>query len=75
VLAASIIRAMIALNTGIVGSNPTAGMDVCPHLSVLCCPVQAEALRRVDPLCKGSYQNSKEILQFHKLTEGMIPKR
>jgi hypothetical protein len=23
----------------IVGSNPTQGMDVCPRLSVLCCPV------------------------------------
>jgi hypothetical protein len=27
------------LNTGIVGSNPTRGMDVCPRISVLCCPV------------------------------------
>jgi len=27
------------LNTGIVGSNPARGMDVCPRLSVLCCPV------------------------------------
>jgi hypothetical protein len=26
-------------NTGIVGSNPTRGMDVCPRFSVLCCPV------------------------------------
>jgi hypothetical protein len=25
--------------TGIVGSNPTRGMDVCPRFSVLCCPV------------------------------------
>jgi hypothetical protein len=25
-------------NTGIVGSNPTQGMDVCPRFSVLCCP-------------------------------------
>jgi hypothetical protein len=26
-------------NTEIAGSNPTRGMDVCPHFSVLCCPV------------------------------------
>jgi hypothetical protein len=26
------------LVAGIVGSNPAQGMDVCPHLSVLCCP-------------------------------------
>jgi hypothetical protein len=26
-------------NTGIVGSNPTRGMDVCPRFSVLCFPV------------------------------------
>jgi hypothetical protein len=25
--------------TGIVCSNPTLGMDVCPRFSVLCCPV------------------------------------
>jgi hypothetical protein len=33
----------------IVGSNPARGMDVCPRLSVLCCPVEAETLKRVDP--------------------------
>jgi hypothetical protein len=27
------------LVAGIVGSNPVQGMDVCPRLSVLCCPV------------------------------------
>jgi hypothetical protein len=27
------------LVAGIVGSNPAQGMDVCPHLSVVCCPV------------------------------------
>jgi hypothetical protein len=26
-------------NTGIVRSNPTRGIDVCPRFSVLCCPV------------------------------------
>jgi hypothetical protein len=27
------------LNTGIVGSNPARGMEICPRFSVLCCPV------------------------------------
>jgi hypothetical protein len=27
------------LDTGIVGSKLAQGMDVCPRLSVLCCPV------------------------------------
>jgi hypothetical protein len=27
------------LVTGIVGSNPTRGMDVCLCVSMLCCPV------------------------------------
>jgi hypothetical protein len=26
-------------NIGIADSNPARGMDVCPHFSVLCCPV------------------------------------
>jgi hypothetical protein len=26
-------------NTGIVGSNPARGMDVCPRFSMLCCSV------------------------------------
>jgi hypothetical protein len=33
------------------------GMDVCLHVSVLCCPVSVEALHRADPLSKESYQN------------------
>jgi hypothetical protein len=44
-------------NPGIVGSNPTRGMDVCLRFSVLFCPVQVEALRRADPPSKDSYQN------------------
>jgi hypothetical protein len=32
-------------------------MDVCPRVSVLCCPVWVEALRRADPPAKESYQN------------------
>jgi hypothetical protein len=33
------------------------GMDVCPRVSVLCCPVLVEALHRADPPSKESYQN------------------
>jgi hypothetical protein len=29
--------------TGIVGSSPDRGMDVCPRIYVLCCPVSIEA--------------------------------
>jgi hypothetical protein len=46
------------LNIGIAGSNPGWGMDVCPRVSVLCCPMSVEALRRADPLVKESYQMS-----------------
>jgi hypothetical protein len=46
------------LNIGIAVSNPTWGMDVCPCVSVLCCPVSVDALRRADPPAKESYQVS-----------------
>jgi hypothetical protein len=46
------------LNIGITGSNPAWGMDVCPRISVLCCPVSVEALNRADPPAKESYQMS-----------------
>jgi hypothetical protein len=39
-------------------SNPTQGMDVCSRLSVLCCPVYVEALRRADHSSKKSYHMS-----------------
>jgi hypothetical protein len=39
---------------GNVGSNPAQGMDVCPRLFVLCCPVWIEALRRADRSSKES---------------------
>jgi hypothetical protein len=45
-------------HTGIVGSNPTRGMDVCLS-SVLCCPVYVQALRWADSQAKESYQISK----------------
>jgi hypothetical protein len=30
---------LVRSNTGIVGSNLSRGMDICPYFSVLCCPV------------------------------------
>jgi hypothetical protein len=33
-------------------------MDLCPRVSVLCCPVTVEALRRADTPAKESYQMS-----------------
>jgi hypothetical protein len=44
-------------NIGIAGSNLASGMDVCPRVSVLCCPVSVEALHQADPPSKESYQN------------------
>jgi hypothetical protein len=33
-------------------------MNVFPRVSLLCCPVSVEALRRADPPSKDSYQMS-----------------
>jgi hypothetical protein len=33
-------------------------MDVCPRVSVLCCPVSVESLSPADPPSKESYQMS-----------------
>jgi hypothetical protein len=43
-------------NTGIAGSNPTWGMNICVHLLYVCAVlcVQIAALRRADPLSKES---------------------
>jgi hypothetical protein len=41
------------------GSNLASGMDVRPRLSVLCCPVQVEALRRAAHSSKESYHMFK----------------
>jgi hypothetical protein len=38
-------------------------MDVCPRVSVLCCPVSVEALRRADPPVKESYQVSLHVIE------------
>jgi hypothetical protein len=46
------------LNIGIADSSPAWGMDVCLRVSVLCCPVSVEALRRADPPAKESHQMS-----------------
>jgi hypothetical protein len=40
-------------NIGIADLNPASGMDVCPCVSVLCCPVSVEALYRADPPIQG----------------------
>jgi hypothetical protein len=32
-------------------------MEMCPRVSVLCCPVSVEALPPADPPSKESYQN------------------
>jgi hypothetical protein len=51
------------LNIGITGSSPAWGMDVCPRVSVLCCPVSVEALLQADPPAKESYQMSLYVDQ------------
>jgi hypothetical protein len=51
------------LNIGIAGSNPAWGMDVCPRVSVFCCPMLVEALRWTDPPAKESYQISLHVDQ------------
>jgi hypothetical protein len=38
-------------------------MDVCPCVSVLCCPVSVETLRQADPPPKESYQMSLYVDQ------------
>jgi hypothetical protein len=64
------------LVAGIVCSNPAQGMDVCPRLSVLCCPVQAEALLWADHSSKESYHMSKylkkpPICEVAKVLQGL----
>jgi len=51
-------------NIGVVGSNPARGMDACPHVFVLCCPLQVEALWWADPWSKCPNETSKRIHSF-----------
>jgi hypothetical protein len=49
------------LNTGIMGSNPTWGIDVCVRLFYVCAVlcVQVAALRRADQPSKETYRLCK----------------
>jgi hypothetical protein len=49
-------------NTGIAGSNPTRGTDVCPRFSVLCSPMWVEALRRADSPLQGVLPNVNRFM-------------
>jgi hypothetical protein len=55
-------------NTGIVGSNPTRGMDVCPRFfCVVSSCVWVETMRRADPPFKESYHLSNRFKSFRKI--------
>jgi hypothetical protein len=56
--------ALDRLNSVMMGSNPTPDMAVCPHISLLCSPVQVEALKWTDPPSMESYQNVKRDSLF-----------
>jgi hypothetical protein len=72
------------LNAGIVGSNPTQGLDVCVCVYsefVLSC-VQVAALRRADHpsnetycLCKKDYETEEEARAQQMAVEPLINKR
>jgi hypothetical protein len=50
------------LDTGVMSSNPTQGMHVCPRLPVLCCPVDLG--HRADPSSKETFPNVEMINNF-----------
>jgi hypothetical protein len=54
-------------NTRTVDLNPTRGMDVCLHFSVLWCPVQIEALWWADPPIQGVICIAGHVAEFVKL--------
>jgi hypothetical protein len=65
------------LDIEVVGSNPAYSKDGCLCISVLCCPVYVEALRRADSPSKESYQLSKwfiisEVNLNWSRTQGLI---
>jgi hypothetical protein len=62
----------IRSGTGIVGSNPTRGMDICLLLS-LCCLVWVTALRRADHPSKGSYRLSIRSVSSELILNGNRP--
>jgi hypothetical protein len=47
--------------SGVVGSNPTRGLDVCLRLLCVLSCVQVAALRRADPPSKDSYRLSTRL--------------
>jgi hypothetical protein len=55
-------------NTGILGSNPTQGMDVCPRFSVLVFSCIGRGLALAYHPSKNSYQLSKYIHKFQKIS-------
>jgi hypothetical protein len=62
-------------NIGIAVSNPASGMDVRPRVSVLCCPVSVEALRRANTPSKDSYQNVSMCRSRSPEAEAKGPRR
>jgi hypothetical protein len=60
------------LNTGILGSNPARGMDVCMRLFCFRCPVLVAALRRADHSSKESCQLSISV-RLRNLIRGLGP--
>jgi hypothetical protein len=54
-------------NTGIVGLNPTQGVNVLPRCSMSCCPVQVEALRRADTTVQKVLSTVQQIHKLQKI--------
>jgi hypothetical protein len=52
-----------------VGSNPAQGMDVFPGLTVFCCIVQVDFLRRSDQWSREYYKMSTAIRKSRCIRE------